>query len=422
MMNHAGEIVRRIVTFALIISAVGYVVIRSIQKADDPARMIFKWLLTVPVVACFILVLAPMVGQGGYAAIGGLFFTVACGWILAIIWGQSISALLAKPFTALYDGGDVAPEPHPAYSVALARQKQGRYLEAVAEIRKQLDRFPTDVEGQLLLAQIQAEDLKDMPAAEITIQHFCEQPGHAPQNVVFALYSLADWHREIGQDLEAARRDLEKIVALFPESEFALGAANRIAHLGGAEMLLPPSERRKFIVAEGAHNIGLLRSSEHLRPAETDPDQMAADYVKHLELYPLDTEAREKLAIIYADHYARLDLATDQLEQLIEEPHQPAKLVVHWLNLLADLQVRSGTDYETIRQTLQRIVDREPNLAAAEIARHRLALLKLELKAKEKSQAVKLGSYEQNIGLKRGNGAGSLPADSARGQSLFHQL
>jgi hypothetical protein len=51
---------------------------------------------------------------------------------------------------------------------------------------------------------------------------------------------------------------------------------------------------------------------------------------------------------------------------------------------------------------LQRIVDRAPNLAAAELARHRLALLTLELKAKTTSQAVKLGSYEQNIGLKRG--------------------
>ena len=96
----------------------------------------------------------------------------------------------------------------------------------------------------------------------------------------------------------------------------------------------------------------------------------------------------------------RLELATDQLEQMIQQPNQPARLVVHWLNLLADLQVRHGADYETVKQTLQRIVDRDPNAAAAEIARHRLALLKLELKATEKKQAVKLGTYEQNIGLK----------------------
>jgi hypothetical protein len=31
-----------------------------------------------------------------------------------------------------------------------------------------------------------------------------------------------------------------------------------------------------------------------------------------------------------------------------------------------------------------------------------MELLKLELKAREKGQTVRLGSYEQNIGLKRG--------------------
>src|SRR5690348_18087515 len=55
----------------------------------------------------------------------------------------------------------------------------------------------------------------------------------------------------------------------------------------------------------------------------------------HLEQHPLDTEAREKLAVIYADHYHRLDMATDELEQLIQQPNQPSRLVVRWLNLLA---------------------------------------------------------------------------------------
>ena len=77
-------------------------------------------------------------------------------------------------------------------------------------------------------------------------------------------------------------------------------------------------------------------------------------------------------------------------------------MVVHWLNLLADLQIRHGAGYETVRDTLQRIVDRDPNAAPAEIARNRLARLKLEMKSRDQSQAVKLGSYEPNIGLKQG--------------------
>jgi len=155
-------------------------------------------------------------------------------------------------------------------------------------------------------------------------------------------------------------------------------------------------------VPEGVRHLGLLQNQEHLKPTEATPEQLAAEYVKHLERHPLDTEAREKLAVIYADHYGRLDLAAGELEQMIGQANQPGRLVVHWLNLLADLQIRHGTAYEAVRETLQRIIDRDPKAAAAGLARNRLSLLKLEMKAKDKSQAVKLGSYEQNIGLKRG--------------------
>jgi hypothetical protein len=167
-------------------------------------------------------------------------------------------------------------------------------------------------------------------------------------------------------------------------------------------MLMSSEDRRKLILKEGVQNIGLLAHSEHFKPTETNPGLVATEYVKHLEQHPLDTEAREKLAIIYADHYHRLDLATDELEQLIQQPSQPSRLVVRWLNLLADLQIREGADYEAVRATIQRIIDRDPKAAPANLAQNRLATLRLELKAQQKNQAVKLGSYEQNIGLKQG--------------------
>jgi hypothetical protein len=188
---------------------------------------------------------------------------------------------------------------------------------------------------------------------------------------------------------------------LFPGSEFELVAAQRIARLSAAEELLAAHQRKRFAVEEGIKNLGLVRSPAHIQPPEVDPQDQVVEYVKHLEQHPLDTEAREKLAIQYADHYRRLDLATDQLEQMIQQPNQPSRLVVHWLNLLADLQVRGGCDYDTVAATLQRIVDRAPELAAANLARNRLATLKLELKAQKKTEDVKMGTYEQNIGLKQ---------------------
>jgi tetratricopeptide (TPR) repeat protein len=363
--------------------------------------MIFRWVLTAGVVVFMYIEAFPLLRGEGYDVIFGFVLVMACGVSMIIVWRHSIAGLVAQPFAALYDGGNVPPEPRPAYSVAQARRKQGNFLEALEEIQKQLDVFPTDLEGHMLMAEIQARDLKDLAAAEQTLQNFVSQPNHAPANVAFVLYSMADWYLE-ARDRDGARRCLEQIQQVLPDSEFALGAANRIAHLASADAMVAARQSKGYAVKEGVRSLGLVQNHEDLKPVAKDPAQLAAEYVKHLEEHPLDTEAREKLAIVYCDHYGRLDLATDQLEQMISQPHQPHRMIVHWLNLLADLQIRSGGSYDTVRQTLERIVELSPNVAAAQMARNRIDRLKLELKTQQKSQAKQLGSYEQNIGLKQG--------------------
>ena len=401
MLPHSIKIVLDTVALVLVIGAIGWLGYWRLQRSDDPARLVFKWVLTVPLVWLLFFKVGPWATSSQGGAFVGVPLLAAGGLALAAIWRRNIADMIAAPFGNLYDGGTTPPEMRPAYSIAQSLQKKGQYFDAVLEVYKQLERFPTDVEGQLLLAQIQAENLKDMAAAELTIQRFCEQPGHAPQNVAFALYSLADWHLKVTQDREAARRALQQIIDRIPNSEYAIGAVHRIAHLDTTALVMASHDDKKFTVVEGPQNIGIIRGRELVERVDEDQEKAAAECVKHLERYPLDNAVRERLAVIYADHYGRLDLAAGELNQMIEQPGQPRKLVVHWLNLLADLQVRSGADLEAAQATLQRIIDRDPAAAAADIARNRLALLKLELKGKEKSQAVKLGSYEQNIGLKR---------------------
>ncbi len=378
---------------------VGWLMVRSVRNAERPRQMLYKWLCSLPLFALAIGAV-PLFLRIGLGLLGFIVMAI-CASILSYLWTPHIGEVIAKPITSMFDGGSAAPELRPLYSVAQALQKRGRYVEAILEIRKQLERFPTDLEGQMLLAQIQAEDVQDLPAAELTIRRLCEQPGHAPANIAFALYSLADWHLQFGPNREAAQRALEQVIALLPGTEFALTAAHRIAHLADAEMLLSPHQRRTFAVPEGPRHLGVSQTEECRKPVAKDPGQLAQEYVSHLEKHPLDSEAREQLAVLYADHYSRLDLATDQLEQMIQHPQQPARLVVRWLNLLADLQIRCGQDYATVRQTLQRIIDRDPRVAAAETARKRIDLLRLELKAREKNPGVQLGNYEQNLGLKQ---------------------
>ena len=164
--------------------------------------------------------------------------------------------------------------------------------------------------------------------------------------------------------------------------------------------MLAAYEHKPIHLPHCADDIGLRQSSSELLKPEQDPEEVTGQWVKHLEQHPLDNEVREKLALIYAEHYQRLDLAADQLEQLITAPNQPGKEVARWLNVLADLQLKHGADYDTIRQTLQRVIDLFPEAAAGQLAQQRIELLRLELKGKEKGQVVKLGAYEKDIGLR----------------------
>lgn len=402
-MSHLAQLIRGAAVLVVAVILLGWLLIRSLKRSDDPPLLIIKWVATAATVWVLMSKVAPMIWNSGAAgAYLGIPLVAACGVVLAIIWRRSLILMIANPVGSLFDGGEREIEPRPAYSIAQAKRNRGHYSEAVAEVRKQLAKFPTDLEGQLLLAELQAEHMNDLPGAEITIRRLCNQPEQTPRNIALALNTLADWHLKLTQDRDAAREDLEKIMALLPDSELAAMAAQRIAHLADTAFLLASHDRKTIHVVPGVQDIGLLPAGEQPAAPETHPEAAAEAYVKHLEQHPLDTEAREKLAVIYAQHYGRLDLAADQLEQLIGHSGQTAKRVVHWLNLLADLQIRHGGDHEQVRHTVGRIIELYPGTAAAHVASNRLEYLKLELKGREQSRTVKLGTYDQDIGLKRG--------------------
>jgi outer membrane protein assembly factor BamD (BamD/ComL family) len=292
-------------------------------------------------------------------------------------------------------------EPQPLYSAAIAKRKAGKYREALYAVQKELEKFPNDLTGQMMIAEIEAEDMKDLAAAKIVIDRICSQPCHPPNSFAYALNTLADWQLKYHQDPEAARETLERVQQMLPGTEYANLAAQRIAHLGGMEMQLAAHERRTIHMNVSEQDVGLMGDTSHLKHKEIDPASLAASYVEQLRNHPLDNETREKLALLYAEHYLRPDLAAMELEQLVEQPHQPAGKVVRWLNLLADIHVRFGQNEDGARAALQRIIERYPNLSHAQVAEQRLGRLRLEIKGQQKNESVKLGAYEQDLGLKK---------------------
>ncbi len=380
-------LIQTILTLLLLLAILGYAFYRSFQKSEDPQRLLVRWGMT-------ILVLAPafflVPGSGPFMPLMVLPFAIATGLIWTPSWGE----MLARPLTGLFDGGDVQVEPAPVYSMAEAQRNRGHYAEAAAEVQKQLERFPHDYSGQMLLARIQAEHLQDLPLARATIERMLSQPGHSAPNISDALLQLAEWHLKLAQDFDLAREALERIVALLPATQFAHNAAQRLAHLRSTANWSDPHDRQPIALRRG--------TAPEANPEVLDktPQTLAAEYVAHLGEHPLDTEVRERLALLYAEFYQRTDLALGEIEQLIALPNQTTKDVVRWLNLLADIQLRFGNDIPGATATLHRIISLFPETASADKAKTRLAYLKLELKGKEVSRSVALGTYEGDLGLK----------------------
>ena len=369
-------------------------IVWTVRKSGRPRAMAVRWLLTIPVM----LFLDFSNGLAVRNPFLGVFLCLSGGAMLALIWAPPITDAFAEGLASLLDSGGQDDERQPIYSPAVARRNAGEYQEAIVEIRKELERFPDDITGHLLLASIQAENLRELAAATQTIHRFCSLPDLAPQHVCSALYALADWHLAQGHDPVTARCILEEVITRLPDTEYARSAALRLAHLPDAADVAAARHERKFTVQEGHPYPGLAPGVIQPRPVEAEESAEVTALVRRLQEHPLDTEARERLAMLYAGQPGRLDWAEAQLEELLQMPRQPANRVAHWLNLLADVQLRNGAGYPTVRRTLQRIVDLDPSASAALLARRRINLLPLAVKGQQPVSPVRQNNRDPNSG------------------------
>ena len=370
-----------------------------LRKSNAPGQILAKTGFSIPFII-FCLSLHKLLGWGSPYMIGVVGLAAI---VLTLLWVPHIGEWVSSPLTGLYDGGGESGERKPLYSMANSKRKRGQYRDAIAEVRRQLAKFPGDFEGVMLLASIQAENMQDMPGAELTLENFCAKQHKADSRIIAAWMQLADWHLKLAFDANAARVILQKVIDRFPGTEASLKAEQRMAHLAETEQrLLAQYDRQRVVVPEGVHNLGLRDSMTLQQPEETDPAKLAAEHVKQLESHPHDSEAREKLAVIYAKDFKRLDLASMELAVLINESRHSDRQIARWLNLLANFQLELGADIKTVRGTLQEIVDRFPDLSLAQVTQRRLVRLESEFRGKTETPVIKLGTYEQNIGLKYG--------------------
>jgi len=402
-MTHSWANAVDVICWVLVVPALLYVGFQIFERSDDRRGLIRNWVGSVLLGLVMLLILRVRLPE--YPVLMGLkpILILFPALLIGRIWTPSIGAFLGGSLTNAIDGGNEEVEAKPFYFIAEGKRRKGLYEEAMAEVRKQLELFPGNYEGYAKLASIQIENLKDLPAASATLNEFLEIPGRAPNEVIGALHHLADWQLQYGRDATAAAASLQRIVQLYSGTPFAHAAEQRIAHLGSADEASRVRYDSKFTVETRERHIGLRKESAPESVA-ADPHAQAAEYVKQLESHPFDTEAREKLAVLYAQEFQRLDMAADQLEQLIALPAEPPKHVARWLDLLATLHIKHAHNLEAAENALRRIGERFPGGAQASMAARRLAGLNAELKASQRTAPKTLGNYERNVGLKRAGG------------------
>ena len=376
-----------IVIWGIFIVLMVWVFIRWMKKSQsEPLAFLGQWIATLAIIAAIIFIVRPMLFQIPMLAIP---LAAAAGLCIYMIWASNIVNFFAKPFVDLYTGGSEMPDPEAHFSIAEAKRKRGAYQEAIAEIKNELSQFPNDFRGQMLMAEVQAENLHDLTAARSTIDNLLQQTEHSPNNLAFAINRLADWYIKYGNQTTRAQEVLEWIPRLYPGSEVAFHATQRITKLN-PEMPSSNTPPRTITMVHHDEDFGLIDDFSGFKPKEESIETTLNNCIQRLNECPADNETREKLALLYARNYNRIDLGIDQLEQLIAQPGVPMRRVVHWLNLMADLQITCAKNQGEALKVLQRIVTLFPNSADAEKARQRIQYLNIEMKGQSKGSSIAL--------------------------------
>ncbi len=369
-----------------------------LRQSDAPKRLVFKWGVSVCMMAAIVWLIFVIRDGNPFAILGILVL----GMTLGLIWAPAIAETMANPLTDLYVGGGEG-ESKPFYSMAEGRRRRGEIPEAIAAVRTQLERYPNDHAGIVLLATIQADDLKDLAAAEETILTYVHNAKPEGPRATAALSLLADFHLKHAQDPASAHSCLQKIIDLFPDTEHSSMASQRISRLPTAENLASNAAPALIELKHVPIKVGLQRPAA---PTALTDEVREEDEIQQcqsaLEAHPLDFDMRERLVQLLAARRRDLEGAHREIEFMIRQPTANPRQIKRWLNMHVDLETKYGVYSPQIEEPLRRLIRRYPGSAAAEAAQARLAGVRGEFRNKSQTDGpdLKMGDYEKDLGLK----------------------
>ena len=253
----------------------------------------------------------------------------------------------------------------------------------------QLEKCESDFDGWMMLADLYANQFKDLPEAERTVHELCEEPATTMSQVSLAFQKLADWHLNLRGDPDGARRALEEICARMPGTHLAVMARHRINQLPDSREKMAEQQKTKTFHMP-APDVKLPELAE--QPARAlDPQEalaLANQLVAKLTADPNDTDAREQLATVFAEQLGKPDLALEQLELLVGMTDQTPEKAASYLARMAAWQVKYRGGAEAARETLNRLVRDYPRSPQAFAAQKELIMMNMSAKIKRTGAAL----------------------------------
>ena len=160
----------------------------------------------------------------------GIGVAIFYGIVLFLLFGFSFMQRVADKFGNLYMPPDENFQIVPEYSVAEARRKVGDYAGAVAEYRKVIAQWPTDVFAHVQIAEIAIEQLHDLSLAESELLSATAK-AETEDTITLTHNRLADFYQFNRQDLPRAVAVIEQLCAKLPGTRAAQHTVDRLAAL-----------------------------------------------------------------------------------------------------------------------------------------------------------------------------------------------
>jgi len=267
------------------------------------------------------------------------------------------------------------PAPAPTYGAAQGKINFGKYEDAELEVINQLEKNDNDFHGWMLLAELYATKYHRLDDAAQVVVDLCRDPAITEVEASVACNKLADWQLDIGLNPPAARAALDLLIQRAPDSHVAQMAQMRLKQM--------PRTREDLLDKKKPKSIRLPA----LREGFSDPTEETAAISKHeasleanrlsdrLRHDPNDFEARERLAILLAEHLDQVSVGIEQLRLMINMPEAFGERAAKWLAQIATWERRLNKNETKFRALLNEIIRAYPNTTQAVAARRQLRVL-----------------------------------------------